>query len=121
MRHVARIADIEEKLGFRSSWNLVPYKYKIDMGLVKDLQSRGFEIGIHGYNHDGRLYSSKNTFEKRASEINEALEKYSAVGFRSPMVHRNLDWLQSLNIEYDSSCFDNVRYRRRQSRPGDIS
>ena len=44
MQHIARIADAEEKLGFRSSWNLEPYKYKIDTGLISDLQSRGFEI-----------------------------------------------------------------------------
>ena len=106
MQHIARIADAEEELGFRSSWNLVPYKYKIDAGLVSDLQSRGFEIGIHGYNHDGQLYSSKRVFKKRASAINQAIDKYQAVGFRSPMVHRNLNWLQDLNIEYDSSCFD---------------
>lgn len=106
MRHIARIADFEESLGLRSSWNLVPYKYKIDMGLVKDLQSRGFEIGIHGYNHDGQLYSSHRLFQRRAVAINDAIRKYNAVGFRSPMVHRNLNWLQDLEIEYDSSCFD---------------
>ncbi len=106
MKHIGRIADYEESLGLRSSWNLVPYKYKIDMGLVNDLQARGFEIGIHGYNHDGQMYSSKQEFDRRAERINNALAKYSAVGFRSPMVHRNLIWLQSLNIDYDCSCFD---------------
>jgi peptidoglycan/xylan/chitin deacetylase (PgdA/CDA1 family) len=106
MRYIPRIAEHEERLGFRSSWNLVPYKYKIDMGLVKDLQSRGFEIGIHGYNHDGQLFSSRKLFDRRAVAINAAIRKYGAVGFRSPMVHRNLNWLQALNVEYDSSCFD---------------
>lgn len=106
MQHISRIADAEQALGFRSSWNLVPYKYKIDNGLVRDLHSRGFEIGIHGYNHDGQLYSSKRVFNKRVSAINQAIDQYNAVGFRSPMVHRNLSWLQDLKIEYDSSCFD---------------
>lgn len=117
MRHIARIADFEEGLGLRSSWNLIPYKYKIDMGLVKDLQARGFEIGIHGYNHDGQLYSSRRVFERRSAGINEAIKKYGAVGFRSPMVHRNLDWLQALDIEYDSSCFDIDPF---QAAPGGI-
>ena len=117
MRHIARIADVEEGLGLRSSWNLIPYKYKIDKGLVRDLQSRGFEIGIHGYNHDGQLYSSRRTFERRAVFINQAIKKYGAVGFRSPMVHRNLDWLQSLDIEYDASCFDIDPY---QAAPGGV-
>jgi peptidoglycan/xylan/chitin deacetylase (PgdA/CDA1 family) len=106
MRHIARIADYEESLGLRSCWNLIPYKYPIDMGLVNDLKSRGFEIGIHGYNHDGKLYSSRREFDRRAKGINAAIRKYDAVGFRSPMVHRNLNWLQSLEIEHDGSCFD---------------
>ena len=103
---IDRVAKIEEELGFRSSWNLIPYKYKIDKGLIRDLQARGFEIGVHGYNHDGKLFFSQRTFQRRAKYINEALREYGAVGFRSPMVHRNLSWLQSLDVEYDSSCFD---------------
>jgi peptidoglycan/xylan/chitin deacetylase (PgdA/CDA1 family) len=106
MRHIARLADMEESLGFRSSWNLVPYKYPIDEGLLRDLRQRGFEIGVHGYNHDGRLYASQRIFRKRAPLINDAIRRYQAVGFRSPMVHRNLQWLQQLDIEYDASCFD---------------
>lgn len=106
LRHIPRIAEFEERLGFRSSWNLVPYKYKIDMGLVKDLKSRGFEIGIHGYNHDGQLFLTKREFDRRAVHINEAIKRFGAVGFRSPMVHRNLNWLQALDVEHDGSCFD---------------
>ena len=78
LRHVGRIADLEEGLGLRSSWNLIPYKYRIDMGLVKDLQSRGFEIGIHGYNHDGQLFSSRRVFDRRAIKINDALHRFGA-------------------------------------------
>lgn len=100
------IANMEEELGFRSSWNLVPHKYKIDAGLVRDLTGRGFEIGIHGYNHDGRLFASRATFDRRVRFINQAFSDYQAVGFRAPMVHRNLDWLQTLDAEYDASCFD---------------
>ena len=106
LRNAMRLADVEEELGFRSSFNLVPYKYDIDPGFVRELDARGFEIGIHGYNHDGRLYLSSSTFERRVPAINAALQEYGAVGFRSPMVHRNLQWLQLLDIEYDSSCFD---------------
>src|SRR4029079_11830143 len=69
-------------------------------------QSRGFEIGIHGYNHDGKLFTSKRIFDSRLPAINAALRDFDAVGFRAPMVHRNLDWMQSLEIEYDASCYD---------------
>jgi peptidoglycan/xylan/chitin deacetylase (PgdA/CDA1 family) len=106
MKLIPAIAKIEEELGFRSAWNLVPYKYKIDKGFVQELRDRGHEIGIHGYNHDGRLFSSRGVFEKRLKYINQAIQDYDAVGFRTPMVHRNLNWMQGLEVEYDASVFD---------------
>ncbi len=114
---VSKLAEMEESLGFRSSWNFVPYKYKIDDGLIRDLKQNGHEIGIHGYNHDGRLFLSKRIFDARVPMINQAIERYGAVGFRSPMVHRNLQWMQELNIEYDASCFDVDPY---QPMPGGV-
>jgi hypothetical protein len=106
MRRIGQIASLEEGLGFRSSWNIVPCKYPVDRGLLHDLSQRGFEIGVHGYNHDGKLFSSRAIFDRRVPAINSALEEFSAVGFRAPMVHRNLGWLQALDIDYDASCFD---------------
>ncbi len=45
-------------------------------------------------------------FQRRAVHINRALERYDADGFRAPMVHRHLGWLQDLDVQYDASCFD---------------
>ena len=117
LKGIAAIAEIEEALGFRSSWSLVPAGYKIDKGLVKDLVDRGFEIAIHGYNHDGKLLTSKTTFDKRSIAINSAISDLSASGFRAPMVHRNLEWFQQLNVDYDASCFDIDPY---QAMPGGV-
>ena len=111
LKSVPRIIDIEQKYGLFSSWNIVPYKYKIDEGIIKYIQETKNEIGIHGYNHDGRLYSSYNEFHKRAIKINLAIKKYNALGFRSPMMHRNLNWQQELDISYDSSTFDYDPYQ----------
>ncbi|MCE9556640.1 MAG: hypothetical protein K8T91_25100 [Planctomycetes bacterium] len=117
VRHCLALADLEEELGLRSSFNFVPYKYKVDQGVVRELQARGFEIGIHGYNHDGRLFSSRNIFKRRVPSINDAAQRYGTVGFRSAMVHRNLDWLQDLEVEYDASYFDIDPY---QAMPGGV-
>jgi peptidoglycan/xylan/chitin deacetylase (PgdA/CDA1 family) len=117
MRQIRQIADLEEELGFRSSWNFVPYKYAIDRGLLRELTERGFEIGVHGYNHDGRLFASRAEFDRRVPAINDALRSWGAVGFRAPMVHRNLRWMQSLEIQYDASCFDSDPY---QAMPGGV-
>jgi peptidoglycan/xylan/chitin deacetylase (PgdA/CDA1 family) len=117
MRRIEQIADLEQELGFRSAWNIVPRKYPVDLGLLRELRDRGFEIGVHGYNHDGKLFTSRRVFDRRVPAINAALDAFSATGFRAPMVHRNLNWLQSLEIEYDASCFDIDPY---QAMPGGV-
>ena len=109
-RFVPRVADLEERLGFRSSFNFVAERYPLDHGLIRDLQSRGFEVGVHGLKHDGRLFSSRREFERRAAKINDHLRALGAVGFRSPLTHRNPEWMQSLDIEYDLSFFDTDPY-----------
>ncbi len=103
---IPKVMELESELGFKSSWNIVPYKYKIDEGIIDLIKKNNNEIGIHGYNHDGKLYYSERIFNERVPFINEAIKKYGADGFRSPMVHRNLKWLQKLDITYDASCFD---------------
>lgn len=101
-----KLAALEEGFGFRSAWNVVPHKYRIDLGLIADLKDRGHEIGVHGYNHDGRLFESQRTFKRRAILINKAIANFGSEGFRAPMVHRNLQWMEDFDIAYDSSCFD---------------
>jgi len=105
-RFVREVAALEEALDFRSSFNFVPEGYPIDRALREELQERGFEVGVHGLQHDGRLYSSQATFLDRARRINEYLANWGVVGFRSPLNHRQPEWMQALDIEYDSSFFD---------------
>ena len=114
---VDKLAELEEKKGFRSVWNFIPYCYQIDEGLLSDLKQRGHEVGVHGYNHDGRLFESQNTFNARIGPINQAIRKMDCSGFRAPMVHRNLEWLQQLDADYDASCFDTDPY---QAMPGGV-
>ncbi len=101
-----KLAAIEEQFGFRSSWNIIPYKYEVDLDLIADLKDRGHEVGVHGYNHDGRLFESRRMFTRRSGPINQAIVEFGSEGFRAPMVHRNLQWMADLEIDYDSSCFD---------------
>ena len=105
-KYVGEVADLEESLGFRSSFNFVPECYKLDPILMKELGDRGFEIGVHGLKHDGKLFGSKTGFMNRAGRINHYLDEFKAVGFRSPLTHRQPEWMQVLEIEYDLSFFD---------------
>jgi peptidoglycan/xylan/chitin deacetylase (PgdA/CDA1 family) len=107
---VRALTDLEEALGFRSSFNFVPERYPLDRALMQDLRERGFEIGVHGLKHDGKLFSSKQRFEERAGRINDYLQEFGAVGFRAPLTHRNPEWMQALNIDYDLSFFDTDPY-----------
>ena len=106
VKRVDQLAKLEESHGYRSCWYFIPHKYPIDSGLIRDLKQRGHEIGVHGYNHDGRLFSSSRVFEKRRRPIEKAFEDLEAIGFRAPMVHRNLDWIETLGSKHDASCFD---------------
>ena len=108
---IPKVIDLEQRYGFRGSWNLVPYKDVLHREITDFIVDSGHEIGIHGYNHDGTDFYSRERFLERAVHINRALDKYGAVGFRAPQVHRDLEWLQDLNIEYDASCFDYDPYQ----------
>lgn len=100
------VADLEESLGFRSSFNFVPEGYPIDMKLLEELRQRGFEIGVHGLKHDEKLFLKESGFMRRAERINQYLHDFGAVGFRAPLTHRHPEWMQALDIEYDLSFFD---------------
>jgi hypothetical protein len=105
-----QVADLEEELGFRSSFNFVPERYPLDSRLMDELRARGFEIGVHGLRHDGRDFSSRAGFMRRAPRMNHHLKEFDAVGFRAPLTHRNPEWMQELGIEYDGSFFDTDPY-----------
>lgn len=105
-KFVRRVADLEENLGFRSSFNFIPEAYRVDIGLLNELRQRGFEVGIHGLKHDGKLFSSRAEFDKRVVKINRYLKDFNAVGFRAPLTQRHPEWMQALDIEYDLSFFD---------------
>jgi peptidoglycan/xylan/chitin deacetylase (PgdA/CDA1 family) len=105
-----KVADLDSAFGFRSAFNFVPERYRVDRGLMQDLRARGFEIGVHGLKHDGRDFSSHVEFLRRASLTNRHLRDFEAVGFRAPLTHRNPEWMQALDIEYDSSFFDTDPY-----------
>ena len=101
-----QLADLEESFGFRSSFNFVPEGYETPADLRSSLVQRGFEVGVHGLKHDGRLYKTREIFRSRALRINSYLKDWGAVGFRSPFMHHNLEWLHDLEVLYDASTFD---------------
>ena len=104
---VLKLMEVEKQLGFVSSFNFIPERdYVVEKGLLLTFKENGFEYGVHGLNHDGKLFSSEVEFLKRAKKINYYLKDWGAVGFRAPAMHHNLDWIGALDIKYDLSTFD---------------
>lgn len=104
------VRQVEQRYGFYSSWNIVPQGYAIDWASVDILRSQGCEIGIHGYNHDGKLFRGRKLFNRRCARINQCAKEWGAVGFRSESTLRNPKWMSDLAFEYDSSFPDTDPY-----------
>lgn len=100
------LAELEKEMGFRSSFNFVPEGYRVEPGLRQYLKDNGFEVGLHGIRHDGKLYKTREIFDRNAALINSYLRDWGCVGFRSPSMHCVLDWIHNLDVEYDASTFD---------------
>jgi hypothetical protein len=105
-RKCDKLIRLEKEMGFRSSFNFVPERYEAPVELRDYLVQEGFEVGVHGLKHDGKLFQSRKSFQKQAIRINHYLREWESVGFSSPSMIRNLDWIHELNKEYDASTFD---------------
>lgn len=107
MKRCRALAEMEMDLGFRSSFNFVPEgQYNTPSSLRSFLVEHGFEVGVHDLHHDGKLYRSKAGFSAAARRINDYLNQWQAVGFRSAFMLHNLEWLKELDVLYDGSTFD---------------
>lgn len=111
---------LEESLGFRSLFSFVPERYNVSESLRNDLLDKGFDIGVHGLKHDGKLFLSKKIFQERATHINRYLKEWNSVGFCSPSMHHNLDWMHLLKIKYSISTFDTDPFEPQPDSAGTI-
>jgi predicted glycosyltransferase len=102
-----QLMDLEKKLGFRSSFTLIPQgEYSCTAEFRQGLVDEGFEVAVHDLYHNGKLFLSKSEFSRNAPHINRHLKEWGAKGFRSGFMLHNLEWLHELDIEYDLSTFD---------------
>jgi hypothetical protein len=107
---IFRLISIEKQFGFRSSFNVVPFKYEVDKKVLKEIRDMGHEIGVHGFSHDGQLFSSWRVFSRRVGKVNEIAREWNAFGFRSASTYRNPDWYSLMEFKYDASFFDTDPY-----------
>ncbi|MDB6126708.1 MAG: GDP-mannose-dependent alpha-(1-6)-phosphatidylinositol monomannoside mannosyltransferase [Verrucomicrobia bacterium] len=102
-----QLAELEMAAGFRSSFNFIPEgPYVVPPELRAWLTGHDFEIGVHDLHHDGKLFTSRLSFARKARKINRYLAEWNASGFRGGFMLRELDWIKDLAIQYDASTFD---------------
>ena len=107
LARVRQLAELEMSLGFRSSFNFIPEgDYQVSAELRAWLAENGFEVGVHDFHHDGRLFASRESFRAQAQQINRYLKEWNVIGFRAGFMFHNLDWQHDLNVLYDASTFD---------------
>ena len=104
---VRQLAEMEMELGFRSSFNFVPEgDYRVPKELRDWLTDNGFEVGVHDLHHDGQLFSSRESFLRKAQRINIYLGNGTQSDFARASCFATSIGCTSLNIAYDMSTFD---------------
>ena len=101
-----QMADLEERYGMRSAWNLALEQYPIDWRHIDSLRARGFEFGAHGLKHDGRLFRSEQDFQTLGPRVARLAREHGLSGFRAPSTLRRAEWIPQLECEFDSSFAD---------------
>lgn len=98
------LMEMEAVVGVASSFEVVPEeRYEVTPAFLDSIRRGGCEVCLHGLSHDGHLFSSRAGFLERAARINAYAADWGAVGFRSPVMYRNLDLLGHLDTAYDMS------------------
>ena len=98
------LMDIDDSRDIKSSFQVVPEKrYQVTESFLELVRSRGFEVAVHDLDHDGRLYSERDEFLRRAKAINEYGARFKAAGFRAGVLYRNQVWFDALEFEYEMS------------------
>ena len=99
-----QLMDLNDEFEIKTAFQVVPEKrYAVPQSLLDCIVERGFELNVHDLYHDGHLLEEREEFLRRAKHINRHGLRFGALGFRSAMLHRNLDWYEALDFSYDMS------------------
>ncbi|MBN3038393.1 MAG: hypothetical protein JW869_03125 [Candidatus Omnitrophica bacterium] len=107
-KNIETFARLESEQGVASAFNIV-FHNKKNGGLLADLGREGFEIGLHGDNHDAKLaFLKEAVIEKRLSRCLSFIDEFSIKGFRSPFLLKTQGLFNVLDkfFQYDSSVPD---------------
>jgi hypothetical protein len=98
------VMDMDDTYGVKSAFQIVPEgPGDLTHGLATHLRSRGFEVNLHDFNHDGYLFHDRARFLERAKRINAYVREYQCRGFRSGAMYREQTWFDAFEFSYDMS------------------
>jgi hypothetical protein len=98
------LMDIDDAYGIKASFQVVPeQRYEVPPAFLDSITRRGFEVGVHDLNHDGRLYKSRECFTERVAKINAYGRQWGTGGFRAAILYRRQEWFSDLKFSYDMS------------------
>ena len=111
LRHpkwIDRFCDLEDAHGLRGAYYCVPMycRSRAARDGIRRLQSRGREIGCHGYNHDAKWpLLDGRAFKKRLDAVRAFADEWGVRGFRSEWLWRTPRFFEALAtvFQYDSS------------------
>jgi hypothetical protein len=104
VKFCSQLMDLDDSFGVKASFQIVPEeRYPIPRSLLEDIRRRGFEVNVHDLNHDGHLFSNREEYLRRTKRIREYANEFGALGFRSAVLYRNVDWFDALDFAYDMS------------------
>ena len=103
------IAALEEKHGYRSLWNYIPYRYRIDENHFDRLRDRGHEIGVHGFWHDNsEAFLKPVRFREILDSLQPQIERFKIRSYRGPSWYRTPEMFDALMgyFDFDLTCPD---------------
>lgn len=104
MDFCSTLMDLNDSFDIKTAFQIIPEnRYSVSQSFLDSIQRRGFEVNVHDLNHDGHLLEHREEFLRRAQNINRYGVKFGALGFRSALLRRNLDWFDALEFSYDMS------------------
>lgn len=103
------VSELEKDYELRSCLYVVGTLCKSEFNALSSLIDDGFEVGIHGYNHDNKIsFLNKRDIKKRLDMLIWLIERLHVKGFRSPSLLRTENLFDEVEeiFEYDSSIPD---------------
>ncbi|GAB1715518.1 MAG: hypothetical protein NTAFB05_05600 [Nitrobacter sp.] len=92
---------IEESNDVRSANYIVPRAWPIDRGLTSEIDNRGHEIGIHGYDHSNRTpFAPTAERHVRLAAGAQVGTGFKTAGYRAPSLVRTKVMIEELASHY---------------------